>query len=92
MNRRNVHSRRISGRLARWPVIRSVLHGKNMSILRNQTAYWNKVASQKAFGHPIDWGKLQDLIGRAGGHRRNWQHKRREFAEIIVRIRARGAL
>jgi len=36
-----------------------------MSIVRNQTTYWNQVASQKAFGHPIDWGQLKDLIPRA---------------------------
>jgi ubiquinone/menaquinone biosynthesis C-methylase UbiE len=35
-----------------------------MSIIRDQSTYWNNVASQKAFGHPIDWGKWQELVAR----------------------------
>lgn len=39
-----------------------VMPHRIMSIVRNQTKYWNLVASQKTFGHPIDWGELQDLL------------------------------
>lgn len=33
-----------------------------MSIVRNQTRYWNQVAPSKTFGHPLDWDTLRDLF------------------------------
>lgn len=38
------------------------MQSKVMQIPRNQTKYWNKVASRKTFNHPIDWDRLQDFV------------------------------
>lgn len=62
-----------------------------MQIPRNQTEYWNQVASVKTFNHPIDWYKLQKVIPKnpkildygCGHGRLCWEFWRKGFKDVM---------
>ena len=69
----------------------NVMQSKVMQIPRNQTKYWNQVASRKTFGHPIDWDKLREFIPKNAkvldygcGHGRIcWEFWSKGFQDVI---------
>jgi SAM-dependent methyltransferase len=62
-----------------------------MQIPRNQTKYWNQVAAQKTFNHPIDWDKLKEFIPKnakvleygCGHGRACWEFWSKGFQDVI---------